>query len=209
MEFEFSQILIALATYFVATASPGPATLSIMDIAMVKGRKSALIFASGVLCGSFVWALLALFGVAVLLATYANLLYWLKIAGGLYLLWLSYKSLKKINLNKATSNKKQRYKISHTKLFTQGLALHITNPKALFTWLAIVSLALPQNASISLSFIIVSACMLLGIVVFGGYAILFSTPKAQAVYKKLGNWFNGVLTLVFGMAGVKLLTSHS
>ena len=79
MSFETSDILIAFITFFVATASPGPATIAIMDIAMSKGRKSALTFVSGVLLGSLVWALLALLGVAVLLSTYANLLYWLKI----------------------------------------------------------------------------------------------------------------------------------
>ncbi|MFT5809823.1 MAG: threonine/homoserine/homoserine lactone efflux protein [Rubritalea sp.] len=67
--FEESHILIAFVTYLVATASPGPATIAIMDIAMDKGRKSVLVFASGVLLGSFVWALLAILGVAVLLSS--------------------------------------------------------------------------------------------------------------------------------------------
>jgi len=205
MALETTQILIALATYLVATASPGPATLAIMDIAMDKGRKPAIIFASGVLAGSFIWALLAVLGIAVLLSSYANLFYWLKILGGVYLLWLSYKSIKKItSKNNNKTNKTQ----SSKKLFTQGLALHVTNPKAIFTWVAIVSLALPQNASISLSLVVVFACMLLGILVFGGYALLFSTAKAQAAYKRLGNWFNGILALVFGVAGVKLLSSQ-
>ncbi len=200
-----SHILIALLTYFVLVASPGPATIAIMDIAMDKGRRSALIFASGVLLGSFVWALLALFGVAVLLSTHANLFYWLKIVGGVYLLWLSYKSAKKVYSKKELV---QNSANTVTKrLLFHGLALHVTNPKAIFTWVAIVSLALPQHASISMSLIVVAGCMLLGAVVFGGYALLFSTAKAQMMYRKLGNWFNGLLTVVFGVAGLKLLTS--
>jgi len=207
MDFEASHILIAFITYFVATASPGPATIAIMDIAMSKGRKSALTFASGVLLGSLVWALLALLGVAVLLSTYANLLYWLKIIGGLYLLWLSYKSFKKI-YSKNKINKNGAI-VTEKKLFFQGVALHITNPKAIFTWVAIVSLALPQSASIVLSLVVVTGCMVLGAVVFGGYAILFSTSKAQRIYQRLGHWFSGILALVFGFAGLKLLSSQS
>lgn len=207
MSFETSDILIAFITFFVATASPGPATIAIMDIAMSKGRKSALTFVSGVLLGSLVWALLTLLGVAVLLSTYANLLYWLKITGGLYLLWLSYKLVQKIySKNKINKNGAT---VTENKLFFQGLALHITNPKAIFTWVAIVSLALPQNASIILSFVVVTGCMALGAVVFGGYAILFSTSKAQRVYQRLGHWFSGILALVFGIAGLKLLSSQS
>lgn len=43
MGIEQSYIVIACATYFVATASPGPATIAIMEIAANKGRKPALI----------------------------------------------------------------------------------------------------------------------------------------------------------------------
>ncbi len=201
LNIETTQILLALATYLVATASPGPATLSIMEIAMNKGKRPALIFASGVLLGSFIWALLALLGIAALLSTYASVLYWLKIMGGVYLLWLSYKSIKKVTSKSPVKNNI----LDSKKLFIQGLALHISNPKAIFTWVAIVSLAQPQDASITLSIIILLSCMLLGVFVFGGYALLFSTTKAQAIYKKLSNWFNGLLALVFGIAGTKLL----
>ncbi len=207
MEFEASHLLIAFVTYFVATASPGPAILAIMSIAMDKGRASALIFASGVLLGSFVWAMLSLFGIAALLAAHAPLLYWLKIFGGLYLLWLSFKSVKKVmNNNKEEDG---RLHLGNKKLFSQGLALHVTNPKAIFTWVAIVTLALPQNAPFSMSLMVVLGCMLIGVFVFGGYAILFSTDKAQKAYSRFGQWFNGILALVFGVAGAKLLSSQT
>ena len=143
MGFEESHLLIAFVTYFIATASPGPATIAIMDIAMDRGRKSALIFASGILLGSFVWALLAILGVAVLLSTYVGVVYWLKVLGGLYLFWLSYKSIKKVCSKEQLL--KHNSSLINKKLFVQGLALHVTNPKAIFTWVAIVSLALPER----------------------------------------------------------------
>jgi threonine/homoserine/homoserine lactone efflux protein len=199
-------MIIAFLTYLIATASPGPATIAIMDIAMDKGRKSALIFAAGVLLGSFVWALLAILGVAVLLSTYAGVLYWLKILGGLYLFWLSYKSIKKVCIKEQSINKNTD-SILNSKLFVQGLALHVTNPKAIFTWVAIVSLALPQVPSHTMSLVVVVGCMLLGVLVFGGYAFLFSTIKAQKIYSKFGNLLNGLTALIFGTAGFKLLSS--
>ncbi len=207
MELEQGHILLAFVTYFVATASPGPATLSIMETAMNKDRKSALTLAAGVLLGSFIWALLAIFGVAVLLSAHTNLLYWLKILGGTYLLWLSYKSVKKVLSKKEIS--KNTTSVVSKKLFVQGLALHITNPKAIFTWVAIVTLALPQTATITMSFIVVAGCMVLGACVFGGYAFMFSTSRAQRAYQKLSNWFSSILALVFGVAGFKLLSSQN
>jgi threonine efflux protein len=207
MVFEYSHLLLAFVTYLIATASPGPATIAIMDIAMDKGRESALIFATGILLGSFVLALLAILGVTVLLSTYAGIMYWLKILGGLYLFWLSYKSIKKVCSKEQLLKKNASLKSK--KLFVQGLALHVTNPKAIFTWVAIVSLALPQNPSNLMSLIVVVGCMLLGTLVFGGYAFIFSTEKAQITYRKFGNWFNGITALVFGVAGFKLLSSQN
>lgn len=207
MGFEESYLLIAFVTYFIATASPGPATIAIMDIAMDRGRKSALIFASGILLGSFVWALLAILGVAVLLSTYVGVVYWLKVLGGLYLFWLSYKSIKKVCSKEQLL--KHNSSLINKKLFVQGLALHVTNPKAIFTWVAIVSLALPQNPSYIMSLVVVVGCMLLGTVVFGGYAFMFSTKKAQRIYGKFGNWLNGITALIFGVAGFKLLSSQN
>jgi len=205
MVIEQSHVLIACATYFIATASPGPANISIMEIAANKGRKSALIFAAGVLLGSLIWAILAILGLATVLSAHANLLLWFKVLGGMYLFWLSYKSIKKVFSNENIQSKNSN--LVNKKLFFQGLALHLTNPKAIFTWLAIVTLALPDNITYIMSFTVVLACMALGVFVFGGYAIIFSTPKAQLAYRKFGKWLNGIAATIFGVAAYKLLSS--
>lgn len=212
MNIEDSHILLALLVYFVGAASPGPASLAIMDVAMDKGRTPAVIFASGILLGSFFWAVMSLFGVTVFLSTHANYLYALKIIGGLYFLWLSYKSVRKVYAKEDSASmdvatKTATIKLMKKKLFFQGLALHLTNPKAIFSWVAIVSLAVPQNASITTSLTVVAGCMVLGVIVFGGYAIMFSTNKAQRAYKRFGKWISGVMAVVFGVASWKLLSS--
>lgn len=207
MNLEVSHILIALVTYFIATLSPGPANIAIMDLAMHKGRKPAFTFALGVLLGSFVWAMLAILGVAVLLSTYSSLLYVLKILGAAYLFWLSYKTLIKIRAKEIKNSNKPS--LATKKLFLQGLAVHVTNPKAIFTWVAIVSLALPQSPSTIMSLIVVLGCVCIGIIVFGGYAFIFSTAKAQRIYRKFNKWLNGITGIIFALAGFKLLYSQN
>src|SRR5258707_7728225 len=85
-------ILLAYATFFLAIASPGPNVLAIIGTSMSVGRRSGIALALGVAVGSFCWAMLAAVGLTALLASYAAAPTALKIAGGLYLLWLSYKS---------------------------------------------------------------------------------------------------------------------
>lgn len=202
-------LLLAFGTYVIATASPGPATLAIMGVAMDQDRKAALVFAGGVITGSMVWALSAVIGIASLLSTYVQLFYAIKVLGGVYLLWLSYKSLRAAMAhrdvqNNQTPNRSATYK----RLYAKGLGLHLTNPKALFAWVAIVALGLPEGASATSGLLIVLGCLCLGVLVFGGYALLFSTAAAQSAYQRLGAWFNGGLSAVFGLAGLQLLSRN-
>jgi threonine/homoserine/homoserine lactone efflux protein len=41
--------------------------------------------------------------------------------------------------------------------------------------------------------------------VFFGYAVIFSTKMAQSIFMKTRRWFDGVLALIYGYAGVRLL----
>lgn len=203
-------LLLAFTAYVIATASPGPATLAIMGVAMDQGRRSALVFAGGVITGSMTWALAAVIGIASLLSTYVHLFYAIKLVGGLYLLWLAYKSLRSaLAHGKSNVQSAREAQVSLKTLYFRGLGLHLTNPKALFAWMAIVALALPEGAATGYAVLIVGGCLCLGVLVFGGYALLFSTPRAQATYRRLGAWFNGVLSAVFGAAGLRLLLSRN
>ena len=82
-------ILLAYSAFFLAIASPGPNVLAVIGTSMGVGRTSGLALALGVAAGSFLWALLTACGLSALLASYASALTAIKIAGGLYLLWLA------------------------------------------------------------------------------------------------------------------------
>jgi threonine/homoserine/homoserine lactone efflux protein len=200
--------LLAYATYFVATASPGPSNLSIMGIAMNEGRRAALQFAAGVLCGSLFWAILAVCGLSALLAGTATLLWALKIAGGLYLLWLAWRSLRSAlrpDAQPLAAGPIMRSPEPAWQLYLRGLGMHLTNPKAVLAWLAIVSLALPVGAQTGQALWVVGGCMLIGALVFGGYAMLFSVARARRIYARSRRGLEGVLAVVFATAGMRLL----
>lgn len=87
-----ANLVLACTAYLIGVASPGPSNLAIMGTAMGNGRKQALALAGGVICGSLLWGTLAAFGLASLLRSYSQALVFIKIAGGLYLLWLAWKA---------------------------------------------------------------------------------------------------------------------
>ncbi|HZZ12480.1 MAG TPA: LysE family translocator [Paraburkholderia sp.] len=205
-----ADVLIAYSAYFVGTASPGPSNLAIMSLAMSAGRQSALTFALGVMSGSFFWAMLASLGLSAVLATYSACLVAIKIAGGLYLLWLGFKSARSALRGSALpAAGAARGSEPLKRLYLRGLLLHLTNPKAILVWLSIVSLAMPREGGASHTAPVVLGCMGIGACVFSTYALLFSTASARRIYMATRRWLDGSLAIMFGIAGLKLLTSKS
>lgn len=204
------QLLIVYATYLVATASPGPSNLAIMGVAMSRGRSAGLALAVGVVCGSMFWAVLAATGISAVLATFAEALFVLKIAGGLYLLYLAYKSARSaMRSDAAQASEKQEVRApTHGALYRRGLLLHLSNPKAILAWIAIMTLGLKPGAPTELLYMIVGGCALLGVVVFGGYALIFSTDVMVSAYRRARRWIEGALALLFGFAGLRLLAAR-
>lgn len=203
------ELLLIYTTYFVATASPGPSNMAIMGIAMKNGRGAALALAAGVIGGSMLWALLAACGVLTVLATFAQLLIVLKIAGGLYLLWLAFKAGKSALRNAEVSGTEENpAKSSFGRLFRQGMLMHVGNPKAILTWVAIMSVALKPDAAAATLPLIIGGCAAICITVFCGYALLFSTAAMGAFYRRIRRGLDALLACCFAVAGLKLVFSR-
>lgn len=204
------ELILIYTTYFVATASPGPSNMAIMGTAMKKGRGAALALASGVIGGSMMWALLAACGVLTVLATFAQLLIVLKIGGGLYLLWLAFKAGKSaLRRPDASEFMASGEKLAFGKLFRQGILMHVGNPKAILTWVAIMSVALKPGAAASTLPMIIAGCAGICVLVFCGYAVLFSTTVMAAFYRRIRRGLDALLACCFAVAGLKLVFSRS
>ncbi|UXT99221.1 LysE family translocator [Agrobacterium tumefaciens] len=202
-----SQIALVYGTYIVATASPGPSNMAIMGTAMRDGRLPALALTAGVITGSLFWAILAATGMSAVLAAYAQALFVIKIFGGVYLLYLAFRAgrsaMKPVSdfVSVDTGRATPRYRA----LYRQGLLMHIGNPKAIMAWIAIMSLGCREDAPAGMLPAIIGGCAILGVIVFGSYALLFSTASMIALYTRLRRWIESVLSVVFAAAGLKLL----
>jgi threonine efflux protein len=200
-----SNLLLAYTAYAIGVASPGPSNLAIMGMAMNAGRKPALLLALGIVSGSVFWGLLAAFGLSALLTAYAGMLVALKIMGGLYLLWLALRSARAALRPHAELNAGAGTAGSDLQIYLRGAAMHVTNPKAIFVWLSIVSLAVPPGAHAGDALWVVLGCVPLGLGIFCGYACLFSVPTVRRGYLKIRRGFEAGLAAVFGYAGLSLL----
>ncbi len=206
---QFEALLPVYLAYLLATASPGPSNMAIMGVAMTSGRIPAVCIAAGVITGSMFWAVMAALGTAAILASYANALVAIKIAGGLYLLYLAWKSARSALTPKAAivaDNDAAELPPAWTALYLRGLMLHLTNPKAILAWIAIMSLGLSGERHATTSITIITGCAILGVIVFGGYAIVFSTRSMVLLYGRARRWIEATLAVFFAYAGFRLLT---
>ncbi len=201
-----ANLLLAYTAYFVGTVSPGPSNLAIMSVAANEGRKAALAFALGVISGSMFWAAIATLGVSAALTRYSQVLVAVKLFGGLYLLWLAFKSGRTALAPTASVPLQAAAPQRLTRLYTRGALLHLTNPKAVLVWVSIVALSssgtgTPHGA-------LVGGCAAIGISVFSGYALLFSMASARRFYLRTRRALDACLAVAFGVAGIRLLVSR-
>ncbi|MBB3133339.1 threonine/homoserine/homoserine lactone efflux protein [Rhizobium pisi] len=200
-------LIVVYIAYMIAAGSPGPSNMAIMNVAMSQGRRPALALAAGVITMSTCWGLIAVTGISTLLVRYAHALLFLKIAGGLYLLWLAWKAARSA-VRDAPASEVIRPAAELGALYRRGILMHLGNPKAVLAWVAIMSLGLKPGASPQMAITAFGGCVLLGISIFAGYALLFSTAPMVRGYARARRWIEGSLAVFFAGAGSRLLFSH-
>lgn len=206
-----NHLLVVYTAYVIAAGSPGPSNLRIMGVAMNHGRKAGLALATGVISGSLIWGISAATGVSALLARYAEALIVLKIFGGVYLLYLAVRAARSAMTPDAATSPMPAHTDaapSSAILYRQGFIMHLTNPKAVLAWIALVTLGLGPDASWHDVATILAGCAVLSITIFGGYALVFSTAPMVRVYRRARRGIEGVLAACFGFAGLRLLFSR-
>lgn len=208
MEYLYSNMAVAAFIYVLGVASPGPSNLAIAQLSISSGRKAGLWFASGVIAGSFFWGLIVASGLGPLLESYAGVLRLLKIAGGLYFIFLAYTSFKNFRGNTQLAQNDRALTTEHyPRLFLSGTLFHLLNPKALVVWAAIIVVALPADAKAISLYVPVVICLPLGVLIFFGYALVFSNPVVVELCLRQKKWIDAFVGTVFGVVGLKLLLS--
>jgi threonine/homoserine/homoserine lactone efflux protein len=198
--------LILLAA-LVATASPGPATLAIAGTSMASGRRYGLALAAGVTSGSLTWSVAAAAGLSAVMLANAWAFEILRYAGAGYLLFLAFKSARSA-LTPGAPALRQVATPTLKAAYRRGLVLHLTNPKAVLFFGSLYAVGVPAGSSPETLALVIAAIGLQSLLLFHGYALLFSSPPLTAGYTKLRRWFEAVFAVAFAAAGLKILTAR-
>lgn len=200
---DIASISAIAAAFFVAAASPGPATLAVANVSMSAGRKAGLRFGLGLSVGLAFWGLIAATGLGALLQTSTYALVTLKLLGGMYLLWLAFNSARSAAQTTLSEAEFHEGQFS----FRQGLFLNLSNPKAVFAWMAVLAIGLGESGETHQVILATGLCIALGFFIYAFYALMFSTSGAMAIYRSTRRWIEGAIAGLFALAGLSLIRS--
>jgi threonine/homoserine/homoserine lactone efflux protein len=199
-------LFLILSAHFIASCSPGPATLTIAGTSMSKGRSHGIAIACGITLGSILWSVSAALGLSAIMHSNAWIMEIVRYIGAGYLLYLAYKSAHSA-INPSQIQPEIKGVSTHKAAFFKGLMLHITNPKAVLFFGALYSIGLPTGTPISTLFVIIGLLAFQAFILFNGLALLFSSKPMVAGYLKYKRYFETAFALAFGAAAFKVFTS--
>lgn len=197
------EFLSATLAFAVIAISPGPANLAAASVAMATGRARGMRFALGLGLGLFFWGVLAAIGLGAVLQSTGWALAMLKIVGAAYLLWLALQSLRAA----ARDDTATVARAAPRRLFLAGLMLNLSNPKAIFAWMATLSLGLGGGGHDYVPLMLL--CGLIGLANYIGWVAFFSTGVMMRAYMRARRWIEVGVGLLLGAAGLSLLRSSA
>ena len=196
--------------YLAALIIPGPNLLLLTHTAASASRRAALGVAFGIATGTLLWVAIAVFGVQKIFDAAPMLQTSLRVAGGVYLLYLAYGLLRSFWVDrKGASNPAiavaGEADSRQSSYFRRGLLTNLTNPKSLAFWTSVAVVSLDPNALLVTRCLAVFMVTMMAVAWHIALAFVFSTPPAQRAYLRAKPMLSLVTGVVMGAFGTRLL----
>ena len=201
-------LFVAWGVQAASLLSPGPSVLFLLSVASSKGRTHALSATAGIGGAAVVWSTATVVGLSAILSDAGHLLHAMKIVAAFYLVWLALKSFRSAASSHVLAAKNPTQSCGLLKSLSMGFIMQVSNPKAIFFWLAIASLGATAEGPRWVPFVFVLVSVSLSLVIHAGWALAFSTSAALSFYSKARRWIEAMLGVLFTAAAIRLATSR-
>ena len=142
---EFVALLTVLGALLMGAISPGPSFVFVVRTSVAESRAAGLASALGMGVGAFIYGALAVLGLRTLMAEGGIVLIVLKVAGGLYLLYLAYRIWRGAESPIAV-HEPGAGTANVARAFWQGLATQLSNPKIVAVFGSVFAALMPAEA---------------------------------------------------------------
>ncbi len=202
------QLFLAWSIQAFAVISPGPGVALILGVAASQGRAPAMATVCGITCSACLWSAGTALGLAALFAQFADLVTAVRIVGAGYMAWLAYKAFRSavapppVRIAPAGAASLSRHALA-------GFFMQVSNPKAIFFWLAIAAVGGVGEAPWSAVALFVVGAMAISFTGHGAYALVLSSPPVRRGYFAARRWVEGSLGVFFAYFALRLATERS
>ncbi|MFI0399992.1 MAG: LysE family translocator [Thiolinea sp.] len=198
--------LLFLSICVATAASPGPAVFLAIKNGLTHGFKRTVFAVLGNLTALFIMMSVSAAGLGAIILASASLFNALKIAGGLYLLYLGIKLLRskpmKIELDKAQTSET----VPLLNLYREAFLVSITNPKAIAFCTALFPQFIdPSQPMVSQFLVLAGTFGLCSFFFLSLYAALAAKLRPQLAKEAVLRWFNRLTGLAFMGFGIGLV----
>ncbi len=195
--------LAAWALHLVAAASPGPAVLMAARTGVSEGFRTGVWLAFGLGLGAVVWAVAALFGLAVLFRVAPALLWGFKVVGGLFLCWIAFNMWRHAAEPMAPPGEGRVARGVWGALWL-GLATQLANPKPAVFFGAVFVGTVPPGTSLPWIAALLLAVWVNEVACNIAVARLFSFGRTRSLYARLKARIDRVFGGILAVLGLKI-----
>lgn len=196
-----------LAVLAIGVVSPGPSFILVARTAVACSRRSALASALGMASGATILSIAALLGLHALFSHIPAAYLGLRIFGGLYLMYLAFKTWRgaatPIEVDVA-AGRKGAGRLRH---FWLAAVTMLSNPKAAVQYGVIFAAMLPGAPSTTLIVVLPIAVFLLEATWYLVVAFTLSAPRPRGAYLRMKSRIDRTVGVLLGLLGVRLILS--
>ncbi len=202
--------LLYLATWSLVALTPGPAVMCAMSQATRFGFRESLAGIAGTQIGNFVFFVCTALGLATLLKTATTAFTVLQVAGAVYLFYLGARIIvSTFRRSTAPEATPPSAPPARGNLFLQGLAIQLTNPKALLFVSALLPQFIEPKRPLLLQLVIlVAVTIAVDVVVLSTYAFFSERGVRSLRASGLSVWLERVFGAALVLFGFRLLLSR-
>jgi threonine/homoserine/homoserine lactone efflux protein len=192
-----------LGALFIGAMSPGPSFVFVVRTAVARSRADGLAAAVGMGVGAMTFGALALVGLHTLMSEAAGLYWALKIAGGLYLIYLAIVIWRHAGASLALDGAIGRNGLA--KSFGLALATQLSNPKIVAVFGAVFAALLPAEPPLWLDLALPPLIFCQETFWYALVALAFSSAAPRAMYLRARTVIDRVAGTIIGVLGVRLI----
>jgi homoserine/homoserine lactone efflux protein len=201
--------LLYLATWSLVAVTPGPAVMCAMSQATRNGFRASLAGITGTQVGNLVFFICIALGLATLLKTASTAFTILQAVGAIYLFYLGARIIISTFRRSSAPAPKTMAPLARRSLFFQGLAIQLTNPKALLFVSALLPQFIdPQQPPLLQLAILVSTTITVDLLVLSAYAYGAERGARSFQASRSSQWLERAFGTALVLFGLRLLFSR-